>query len=198
MEAVGNIVDYRPPQARSQHTAYLGMVFFLGSWAMMFAGLFFAYGVVRAHAAVWPPMDQPELPILLPAINTGLLVISSLMLQAALVAFRRNRPGPATGRLAAATALGIAFIALQCLVWARLYGDGLTPDGGPYPSVFYGLTGFHALHVLVGIGALLGLTVRALRGAFGPPRHLPVRLWAMYWHFVGVVWVAMFVTIYVL
>jgi cytochrome c oxidase subunit 3 len=176
-------------QKRDDVTAWLGMVVFLGSWAMMFAALFFAYGLVRAHAPAWPPFDQPALPLLVPGVNTVVIALSS----AALVVEARARRRPAVpGRwLAAAASLGGAFLVLQALVWARLWALGLVPSGGPFPSVFYALTAVHALHVLVGLVALAWL---ASRGA----SDRSVRLWSMYWHFVGGVWVVLYATVYVL
>ena len=100
--------------------------------------------------------------------------------------------------LAATTGLGFVFLALQAVVWTRLWNAGLTVDKGPYPSVFYGLTVIHALHVAVGLLALAWLTLRAFQGTFNAARHLPVRLWALYWHFVGAVWLLMFVSVYVI
>jgi cytochrome c oxidase subunit 3 len=172
------------------------MVLFLGSWAMLFAALFFAYGVLRVRATSWPPADAQRLPLLLPGLNTLLIAASSLLLQGALLAAREGRGAALRRGLAAALALGTAFLALQGLLWWRLWAAGLRPGGGPYPSVFYTLTVFHALHVAVG---LLGLTWAAMRaGAFGPARHLGLRLWTAYWHFVGAVWVLLYLAVFVL
>jgi cytochrome c oxidase subunit III len=180
-------------RARSELTAWVGMVVFLASWAMLFASLFFAYALVRAHAPAWPPADQPRLPIALPGVNTGVILLSSCTLERALQGVRRGRP--AARPLAMTSALGAAFLALQVLVWVRLYGEGLVPSGGPYASTFYTLTLFHALHVCVGLGAVAWLAARAAHAAARP---LSVRLWTMYWHFVGGVWVCLYATLYLL
>jgi len=193
---MGAIVPYRPPRAREEWTAYLGMVVFLASWAMMFGSLFFAYGMVRSRTTVWPPPDLPELPRVLPAINTAILAASSAVLQLSVGAVRAGKASLLAPGLAASATLGSAFLALQIVMWRRLFDDGLTPQDGPYPSVFYALTCFHALHVLVGIGALAWLCRSAFAGKYSAARYLPVRLWTMYWHFVGVVWAAMFVSVY--
>ena len=194
----GDIVDLgrvRARPTRDDVTAWLGMVVFLGSWAMMFAALFFAYGLVRARAPSWPPLDQPALPLLLPAANTAVIALSSAALVAALRALRA-RPSRTPGLwLAVAAALGALFLVLQSVVWARLWLLGLVPSGGPFASVFYMLTAFHALHVLVGLVALVWLAARALAGRAALRS---VRLWSMYWHFVGVVWVVVYATVYVL
>ncbi len=195
---MGAIVPYPPPRARQEWTAYLGMVIFLGSWAMMFGSLFFAYGMVRARAVAWPPPDQPELPLGLPGLNTALLAASSAVLQLGvhwLKLGKMPRVGPA---VAASLALGALFLSLQVVTWRSLFDEGLTPTSGPYPSVFYALTCFHALHVLVGIFALAWLCRGVFVGKYTAARFLPVRLWTLYWHFVGAVWAIMFLTVYVL
>jgi heme/copper-type cytochrome/quinol oxidase subunit 3 len=194
---MGEIVQYRPPRARAEWTAYLGMVVFLASWAMMFGSLFFAYGMVRARSTQWPPADLPALPLLLPGINTALLASSSVALQLVVRGLRLGHARLAGPGLALVAVLGALFLGIQVSTWRDLYGDGLTPQGGPYASVFYALTCFHALHVVVGVIALAWLCKNAFGGRYSAARFLPVRLWTLYWHFVGVVWVAMFVTVYV-
>jgi cytochrome c oxidase subunit III len=195
---MGAIVPYPPPRARQEWTAYLGMVIFLGSWAMMFGSLFFAYGMVRARANAWPPPDLPELPLVLPGVNTALLAASSVILQLGVRSLRLGKMpwvGPALG---ASLGFGVIFLSLQTVTWRSLFEEGLTLAGGPYPSVFYALTCFHALHVLVGIVALAWLCWGAFSGKYSAARYLPVRLWTLYWHFVGAVWGIMFLTVYVL
>lgn len=193
---MGDLVPYRPPQARSESTALLGMVIFLASWAMTFASLFLAYGILRARATTWPPEDLPPLPFLVPALNTGVIAASSLAVQLALFFVRKGRLRLLGPSIAAAALLGTVFLALQVGMWSQLYQAGLRMQEGPYASVFYALTCFHALHVAIGVVALLWLCFRAFRGAYTTPRHLPLRLWSLYWHFVGVVWVLMFVLVF--
>ena len=194
---MGDLVPLRSPRARRDTTAWLGMIIFLASWAMMFAALFFAYGIVRLRAQVWPPPELPALPLRLPLVNTGLLALSSVALELGLGAVRAARPPRTSGLLvAAAFALGVGFLALQALVWRDLLAAGLRPATGTYASVFYGLTGFHGLHVLVGLVALAWLCARAFAGTYTPARNLTLRLWVMYWHFVGAVWAVVFVTVF--
>lgn len=195
---MGKLVPYRPPKLRAETTAFLGMVIFLGSWAMMFAALFFAYGYVRSRAGIWPPEDLPPLPVLLPAANTAILVLSSAAVQLSIGVVRKARPRLAGPLLLGGIVLGVVFLALQLLVWADLYQDGLTLTMGAYPSVFYGLTSFHALHVLVGLFGLGAVCRKAFAGELNAARYLPLRLWAMYWHFVGIIWALMFVSVFVM
>ena len=191
---VATLADYRDRPTRQELTARVGMVVFLGSWIMLFAGLLFTYGLVRSRAPVWPPLDQPRLPLLLPGINTVAIAASSAALVAAQRALRAGRQRSSGARLALAVLLGTLFLALQLVVWVALWRAGLLPSGGPYPSVFYGLTVLHALHVAVGLVALGLLAVRALAGR---ARRLAVDLWSMYWHAVGAVWVVLFASVYV-
>jgi heme/copper-type cytochrome/quinol oxidase subunit 3 len=184
------------PAGRQETTAYIGMVVFLASWAMLFASLFFAYGLVRSHAPEWPPPDLPRLPLLLPGLNTLVALGASLALERAGRSWRHGGAG-AAANLWLATALGTAFLALQAAVWTSLWRAGLRLDGGPYPSAFYALTGLHAAHVLVGLVALGWLAWRAARGGLAPSQRTPLRLWTMYWHFVGAVWLILYAAVYV-
>jgi heme/copper-type cytochrome/quinol oxidase subunit 3 len=178
----------------AERTAHVGMAVFLGSWAMLFAGLFFAYAFVRARAPVWPPLDAPPLPRLVPGLNTLAIAASSAAVIRAVRARELGRARSTAASLAVAAALGAVFLALQALVWTGLWRLGLQPSGGTYPSVFYAFTVFHALHVLVGLAALAWLAARA-RSPAGVTR-TDVRLWGWYWHFVGVVWGVLYVTLY--
>ena len=182
---------YRLRPSEDEVTSYVGMVVFLGSWAMMFAALFFAYAVVRVRTPVWPPPDQPALPILLPGLNTAVMAASSAAVALAVRAHALGRHRRASLGLGLGAGLGALFLALQVVVWARLWRDGLLPSGGPYPSAFYALTALHALHVLVGLAALGVLASRA-RGM----TRIAVRLWGMFWHFVGAIWGALYVAVY--
>jgi heme/copper-type cytochrome/quinol oxidase subunit 3 len=187
---VPELQRYRLRRTEEEVTSYVGMIIFLGSWAMMFAALFFAYALVRVRAPAWPPPDQPALTVLLPGLNTAVIAASSGAIALAVRARALERRRRASLGLAVGAGLGAIFLALQAVVWVGLWRGGLLPSEGPYASVFYALTAFHALHVLVGLVALGVLALRARQ-----PRSA-VRLWGMYWHFVGVVWVALYVAVY--
>ncbi len=195
---MSDVVPLRQPERPSDTTAYLGMVIFLGTWAMLFAALFFAYAEVRVRAETWPPFGEAPLPLGLPALNTLVLAAASLALGLGLRAVRSARPRTLKRWLLLGFALGVLFLALQSKVWVSVWRGGLKPDSTIYGSVFYALTCFHALHVLVGLVGLLILLPGALAGAYTVNRHAPVRLWTMYWHFVDAVWVIMFATVYLL
>jgi cytochrome c oxidase subunit 3 len=195
---MGKLVPYRSPRTSEEVSAYVGMIIFLGSWAMMFATLFFTYGGLRARANGWPPPGVPAIPLLLPTLNTIVIAASSATLQGGGMLLRRGHPERLAPSLLASWVLGSLFLVLQGVVWNDLYHRGLEPGSGPYGSVFYGLTWIHAAHVGVGLIALGWLTVQAYRKKYTPARHLSLRMWTMYWHFVGFVWGAIFVSVYVL
>lgn len=190
---------YRRRPGAEERTARVGMAIFLGSWAMLFAGLFFAYALVRARAPVWPPLEAPPLPRLLPGLNTLAIAASSAAVVRAVRARELGRTRGASRSLAAAALLGAVFLSLQVLVWIGLWRDGLVPSSGPYGSVFYAFTVFHALHVLVGLVALVWLaaSVRA-RTAAAAKASTDVRLWGWYWHFVGGLWALLYAAVYLL
>lgn len=194
--SVTDILRYPSPRERDENTAWLGMLIFLGSWAMLFAGLFFAYGAVRSTLHRWPPAGLPKLPVALPAWNTLVIALSSAALQTGYVRLRRG--AMAAPFVLASFLLGTLFLVLQAVLWIKVWRSGLLPSLGPYPSAFWALTAFHALHVAIGVGALLALAIGTARGIYNPARHLAVRLWAMYWHFVGAVWLLIFATVFVL
>ena len=192
-----DVVPFRPPPPPPRETtSFLGMVIFLGAWAMTFAALFFAYADVRLSANQWPPEGEITAPVGLPAFNTLVLLGSSLLLALGLRAVRTARPAALVRYLGGAIALGSLFLALQGVVWSRLLNAGLRWDSGRYGSVFYTLTFFHALHVLVGIFGLVLLLPGAMARKYNVQRHAPVRNWTLYWHFVDGIWVLMFVTVY--
>jgi heme/copper-type cytochrome/quinol oxidase subunit 3 len=170
------------------------MAVFLGSWAMLFTGLFFAYAFVRARAPAWPPLEAPPLPRLVPGLNTLAIAASSAAVVRAVRQRELGRDRSAARLLAVAVALGASFLALQGLVWGELWGAGLLPSSGPFGSVFYAFTAFHALHVLVGLAGLGAVALRVRSRAGATPTD--VRLWGWYWHFVGVLWLLLYVTLY--
>jgi len=182
--------------AHDERTATIGMVIFMGSWAMLFASLFFAYGALRVRAPEWPPSDLPRLPLVLPSLATLALALASGVLQRAYAGARIGRP--AAGAVAAAALLGSTFLTLQIVVWRDAYLAGLRPAAGTYPSVFFGLTVFHGLHVVVGLLALAYLALRSATTAARPNAALALRLWTLYWHMVGVIWGVMFLLVYVM
>jgi cytochrome c oxidase subunit 3 len=179
--------------------ALVGMTIFLGAWVMLFAALFLAYAVVRAQANEWPPFGAPRLPRAAPALNTLLLLASGLALHRGVARARVGRRRALLPALAVTMILGAGFLAGQIALWRAMSARGLLPSSGVYGSVFFALTGFHALHVLGGLVVLAVLTlgaVRARRAGAQPDDWRPARLTALYWDFVAAIWILMYLAIY--
>lgn len=170
----------------------LGMVLFISSEVMFFAGLFAAYFTIRGRAGEWPPAGA-EVEIVLPAVATALLLASSVTMHRAEGA---ARDGEATGRwLGITLLLGVAFLVVQGVEYAGL---GFRVADHSYGTLFYSMTGFHGLHVAGGLAAIALVSIKNARGHLSDGRHGPVTAVSYYWHFVDVVWVALFATLYLL
>ena len=181
------------------NTALLGMLLFIASEVMFFGGLFGAYFNVRASHRVWPPEGAEHFgvnPIVVVA--TIILVVSSFTMQWAVWRIRANdRVGMVRG-LVVTLVLGAVFLAMQGYDYAVLVGEGIRINSGVFGTLFYTLTGFHGAHVF---GGVIGIGVVLLRGAagqFSARHHVAVEAVSIYWHFVDVVWIALFVTLYIL
>jgi cytochrome c oxidase subunit 3 len=192
---MGTLVELRP-RAREDFTYSLGMIIALASWAMMFGAFFFIYFGVRARSPMWPPAGVPALPVALPLLNTLVLLASSAALHRGIAALAQGSRRALVPWLGAAMGLGVAFLALQAVLWRQLWLLELRPSTGVYGSVFYGLTVLHALHVAAGLLVLLVVLVRAVGGTYTEHNVVRVRVCAMFWHFVDVVWLLMFVSIF--
>ena len=189
--------DPTPPR-RGLDNLRLGLLFFMGAEAMLFAALVSALLALRAGMAAWPPPLEPRLPIGVTAANTVVLLGSSVSMVAALRALRRRDRRRFVRLLAATAALGTVFLAVQGYEWVRLVGFGLTLSSSVYGATFYSLIGLHAVHVAGALVWLLVMTVLAARARFADGRIAPVQACAMYWHFVVGLWPVLFVTVYVL
>jgi cytochrome c oxidase subunit III len=192
----GAVLRDSADRSDSDTTSLVGMIAFLASWAMLFFGLFFAFGLARVRATSWPPGSVPALPLGLPSLNTGVIFLSSVALVWTLRSLRRGQRRAVVAGLLAASGLAALFLGLQFQLWTAMWEVGLFPSSGQYGSLFYALTWVHAVHVAIGLVALTWLCIRAVRGAYSPGQTTPVRLWALYWHFVGVAWLCMYVMIF--
>jgi cytochrome c oxidase subunit III len=191
-----------PPRATpdaAPSTLGVGVVVWLASELMFFAGLFAAYFTLRSVNDVWPP-DDVELETVRTAVATVVLVASSGAMHMAVAAARYAGEDRPDERRRAITWLGITalmgaiFLANQVVEYVQA---DFRIDDHAYGSVFYLMTGFHGLHVLGGL-AFIGAVALAIAGRSRAPAHQTVEVCGYYWHFVDVVWVAMFSTIYLL
>jgi cytochrome c oxidase subunit 3 len=181
----------RAPPAPS--TLGVGVVVWLASELMFFSGLFGAYFTLRSVNEVWPP-EGAELPTARTAVATAILIASSGTMHMAIVASRREDRRGAITWLAITAVLGALFLSNQLLEYAEA---PFAIDDHAYGSIFYVMTGFHGLHVIGGL-VFIGAVAIAIAGLSRAPVHQTVEVCGYYWHFVDVVWVAMFSTIYIL
>jgi cytochrome c oxidase subunit 3 len=181
------------PTARVPSTLGVGVVVWLASELMFFSGLFAGWFTLRANNDVWPP-EGVELEVPRTALFTAVLIASSLTMHGAVVAARRDDRAGAVRWLAVSAALGLVFLANQAAEYAHFE---FKIDSHAYGSIFYLMTGFHGLHVLGGV-LFMGAIAAAVAGRSKAPTEATVEMCAYYWHFVDVVWVAMFATVYLL
>jgi cytochrome c oxidase subunit 3 len=173
-----------------------GFIVFLISESMLFLGLFVAYLTFRAVATTWPPAGTPELELLLPGINTVILLSSSFVIHQADVAIKQDDLSGARRWFLITMAMGATFLAGQLYEYNHL-GFGIKSN--LFASTFYVLTGFHGLHVLVGILLMAGVLWRSRRpGHYSSQSHFGVEAAEVYWHFVDVIWVILFLLLYIL
>ena len=183
------------PQGRS--FGWYGMVFFLASEAVFFANLIAAYLYLRVRAGAWPPtvehLTRPD--ILIPGINTLILLSSSFPMHFAARAITKGDKRGLTIGLGLTALLGAIFLGGQAYEYVH---NAFGPSTGIFGSTFYTLTGFHGAHVTFGVIFLLIIFIRSMRGDFSKDKHFGVNAVEMYWHFVDAVWIILFLTVYIL
>jgi cytochrome c oxidase subunit 3 len=200
MEAASAAAEHHhgPPEAhRSSRVEpqLLGMLLFIISEVMVFGAFFTAYFFIRVVNGDHWPAQGTELPKLVAGVNTCILVSSSFTIHWALVSARRgNRFGLQAGMLTTFL-LGATFLFIQVNEYVHI---GFAPQDTAQASVFYGLTGLHGAHVFIGLTLLAMVTIRSFRGHFSPEEHRGVEVPGIYWHFVDVMWVIVFTTVYIL
>jgi cytochrome c oxidase subunit 3 len=188
-----------PPVAHQSSrvdSSTLGMLLFIASEIMLFGSFFTIYFFVRVvgDPPVWPP-EGFHLPVFVAGVNTIILLTSSFTMHWALQAIKRgNRAGLQAG-LVLTLALGLTFLLTQIREYSRI---GFSPQDGAFGSVFYGLTGLHGAHVFIGLTLLTFATIRAFRGHFTAESHQGVEIPGIYWHFVDVMWIVVYTTVYIL
>lgn len=184
-----------PAPRRFTHSATLGMGLFVFAEVMLFAGFLSAYAIVQGSAmpGMWPPPDQPRLPVGRTALNTLALLASGALLFLGGRRFRRAGAAAAGPWMLGALALGAAFVLFQGLEWAALLGHGLTLTSSQLGSFFYVIIGTHALHAVAAILAL-GWGVAAMRA--GKLRESALGAIELFWYFVVLVWPLLYWRVY--
>jgi cytochrome c oxidase subunit III len=193
---------------QQQESATLGMWIFLVTEVMFFGGLFMAYLLYR----VWYPeawaIGSLELDIVLGGVNTVVLIGSSLTMALAVRAAQTGFPRATVNWLALTMALGLVFLVIKGFEYAHKFHEHHVPGPnfefeGPHAqqvqiflSLYFALTGLHALHMVIGFGLLSVIAFMAYRRRFSPEYYAPVEMAGLYWHFVDIVWIFLFPLLY--
>lgn len=175
-----------------------GMVMFISSEIMLFGGLFAGYFYLRNQAAIWPPEGiEHEIEVPIAAVLSAILISSSIAAHVGILGILNNNRTQFKIGMALAIVLGSIFIGGQIFEWFTLMDEGLNAGSGPYGATFYVITGFHGSHVIAGLLMLGVVLLRAVWNDFTPSRHRFAEAAVLYWHFVDVIWVFVFFTLYV-
>jgi cytochrome c oxidase subunit III len=187
-----------PPEAHLSSRVdarVLGMFLFIASEIMLFGSFFTAYFFIRVVRPTPDWHDIHELPVFVAGLNTAILLTSSATMHWALQSIKRgNRAGLKAG-LVLTFCMGLTFLLTQIAEYARI---GFAPHDDSFATIFFCLTGLHGAHVFIGLTLLLFATMRAFRGHFTPEHHHGVEIPGIYWHFVDVMWIVVYTTVYIL
>ena len=187
-----------PPANRSSRVEpqLLGMLLFIISEVMVFGAFFTAYFFIRVvNGDQWFPTRGHSLPVAVAFVNTCILVSSSFTLHWAEHGVKTNNRFALKAGILSTFLLGLTFLFVQINEYIHI---GFAPHDFAQGSVFYGLTGLHGAHVFIGLLLLLMVTVRSFRGHFSPDSHRGVEIPGIYWHFVDVMWIVVYSTVYLL
>ena len=175
---------------------FLGMLLFIISEVMLFGAFFTAYFFIRVVGeAQWFPVDGFELPVGIAAVNTGILLSSSFTMHWTLEGIRRDNRQALRVGIVTTFLLGLTFLTIQVNEYVHL---GFAPSDNAQATVFYCLTGLHGCHVFVGLTLLAMVIVRSFRGHYSSKEHRGVEVPGIYWHFVDIMWIFVFSSLYLL
>ncbi|VEP15651.1 Heme/copper-type cytochrome/quinol oxidase, subunit 3 [Hyella patelloides LEGE 07179] len=192
------VIDSQQESGHHGHPDHrmFGIILFLISDSMTFLGFFTAFLIYRAIMPVWPPEGTPELELLVPIINTVVLVASSFVMHKGQVALKKNDIKGLQLWFGITAVMGVAFLLGQSYEYFNAE-FGLTTN--LFASCFYALTGFHGLHVTVGVLLILSVLWRSrTEGHYSSSSHFGVEAAEIYWHFVDVIWLVLFILVYLL
>jgi heme/copper-type cytochrome/quinol oxidase subunit 3 len=184
-------------KAEGRPFGWYGMVFFLASEAFFFANLIAAYLYLRVeHGSSYTEKELLNIPLVI--VNTVILVSSSFVLTWAVGGLKRGNNRRLAIGIGLTALMGLIFLSVQAYEYMALVNEGLTVSSSIFGSAFFTLTGFHFAHVSFGVLLLTVGLFRSMRGHFTEERHFGLTATEMYWHFVDVVWVVLFLTVYII
>jgi cytochrome c oxidase subunit 3 len=174
-------------------SSVLGVTVFVLTEMMFFGGLISAYLIVKAGNIMWPPPDQPRLPITLTAFNTLFLVGSGIMVYLSNKSLARGDNAASKKQLGVVILFGIVFVGIQGFEWMRMLGHGLTMTSSTYGSFFYMIIGCHALHVFGALAVLIGVFFKFSKPDFKHSSYWGIQV---FWYFVVGVWPIIYILVY--
>jgi cytochrome c oxidase subunit 3 len=183
---------------QSLETAKLGIWFFLATEGLLFGGLFTAYTVFRVSDPALFHSEYLKLNRPFGAINTVVLICSSLTVALGIAAIRQGKERMLRVCLAVTLLLAATFLGVKYAEYSEHFARGEYPRTNNFFSLYYMMTGLHAIHVCAGITALATMLVLAARGRFSAQYHTPVEITGLYWHFVDLVWIYLFPLLYLI
>jgi heme/copper-type cytochrome/quinol oxidase subunit 3 len=213
--AAAPLSEHRPMPGIGVYNMKFGMWVFLLSEVMFFASLIGAYIILRFANPEAFGLPGEVLNVPLTGVNTFILICSSVTMVKAFAAIENGDRNGLKWYLLATATLGAIFVGIQVVEYNVLAHEGFVPIaadyaahgrdetgplvGGPlYGATFYTMTGFHGLHVTIGVLCLLFLTIRAFRGKYTQASHGGVEIVGLYWHFVDLVWIILFTIVYLI
>jgi cytochrome c oxidase subunit 3 len=176
------------------HQNNLAMTMVLISGGMLFATLFMGYAIYRSSATVWPPVGMGKVDLTLPLISTVVIALSSYFMHQTTKAIRLGNKEKTKMEFNFTFALGIIFMLIQSYFWFALKKAGFYVSSGIFTSIIYAYTWIHALHVVFGLVALLWLRWKISRSENFLQTAVNTE---RFWHFLGIIWGIMFLTIFV-
>lgn len=173
----------------------LGFWIYLMSDCLLFAALFATYGVLGGSYAGGPgPKEVFELPLV--AVNTSMLLLSSITYGFAMLTTYRGRVGATQAWLAVTAMFGLAFLGIELFEFAHLIHDGAGPQRSAFLSAFFTLVGTHGMHVTVGLIWMATLMIQVGRRGLVPANVRRLACLSMFWHFLDVIWIGVFTFVY--
>ena len=193
----GSTQFYMTEEHHPANGTLLGFWFYLMSDCLIFAVLFAVYAVVgRSYAAGPSGAELFDLPLV--ALNTSMLLLSSITYGFAVLEMQRRRVKPVLAWLAVTGLLGCVFIGLELYEFAHLIQEGAGPQRSAFLSAFFTLVGTHGLHVTFGIVWLVVLMVQVGRGGLIVENRRRLMCLSMFWHFLDVIWIGVFTFVYLM
>jgi len=189
-------LEHEPHHPEGSSTM-LGFWMYLMSDCLIFACLFATYAVLGGNYAAGPgPKDLFDLPLV--ALNTAMLLFSSITYGFAMLVVEKNRIGATQGWLAITGLFGLAFLGIELYEFAHLIHEGATPMRSGFLSAFFALVGTHGLHVTFGIIWLVTLMVQVAKKGLIPANQRRLMCLSMFWHFLDVIWIGVFTFVYLM